>query len=114
MGKRGVKYRQFIKERLMGHPIWQDGNYWEQTLWQCALEQVNATLLYVFSICCIWPLRSFGLSLEDMLEERLISVYVYVLSGATYSISYAIICGLTLTFSLFFLVANDTLRKSVV
>ncbi len=39
--KRGVEYRQYIKEKLMGHPIWQDGNYWEQALWQCAIEQVS-------------------------------------------------------------------------
>ena len=39
--KRGVEFRQYIKEKLMGHPIWQDGNYWEQALWQCAIEQVR-------------------------------------------------------------------------
>lgn len=39
--KRGVLFRQFIKEKLMGHAIWQDGNFWEQALWQCAIEQVG-------------------------------------------------------------------------
>lgn len=39
--RRGVLYRQFLKEKLMGHAIWQDGNFWEQALWQCAIEQVR-------------------------------------------------------------------------
>jgi hypothetical protein len=38
--RRGILYRQFIKEKILGHPLWQDGNYWEQALWQCAIEQV--------------------------------------------------------------------------
>lgn len=38
--KRGTKYRQYIKEKLVAHPLWHDGNYWEQALWQCAIEQV--------------------------------------------------------------------------
>eukprot|EP01038_Epipyxis_sp_PR26KG_P012593 gene12593-16887_t len=45
IGKRGADHRQYIKERLVNHPIWQDGNYWEQALWQCALEQL-ATIPY--------------------------------------------------------------------
>lgn len=39
--KRGVEFREYIKEKLMGHPIWEDGNFWEQALWQCAIEQVT-------------------------------------------------------------------------
>ena len=39
-GRRGAEHRHYIKERLLQHPIWQDGNYWEQALWQCAIEQV--------------------------------------------------------------------------
>ena len=39
-GARGAENRQYLKELLLAHPIWRDGNYWEQTLWQCAIEQV--------------------------------------------------------------------------
>jgi hypothetical protein len=39
---RGAENRQYIKELLTAHPIWKDGTYWEQTLWQCAIEQVRA------------------------------------------------------------------------
>jgi hypothetical protein len=39
---RGAENRQYIKELLTAHPIWKDGTYWEQTLWQCAIEQVSA------------------------------------------------------------------------
>lgn len=42
---RGVENRLYIKELLITHPIWKDGNYWEQTLWQCAIEQVRAMKL---------------------------------------------------------------------
>lgn len=38
--KRGSQFRQYIKEKLMGHEIWADSNYWEQALWQCTMEQV--------------------------------------------------------------------------
>lgn len=37
---RGVEQREYLKEILVSHPIWQDGNFWEQVLWQCAIEQV--------------------------------------------------------------------------
>ena len=40
-GARGVDNREYIKELLIKHPVWKDGNYWEQALWQCAIEQVN-------------------------------------------------------------------------
>jgi hypothetical protein len=39
--RRGIEYRQYIKEKLMGHKLWKDGNFWEQALWQCAIEQVT-------------------------------------------------------------------------
>jgi hypothetical protein len=42
--RRGILYRQFIKEKILGHPLWQDGNYWEQALWQCAIEQVTSLI----------------------------------------------------------------------
>ena len=38
--KRGIVNREFIKEALINHPIWRDGNYWEQALWQCVIQQV--------------------------------------------------------------------------
>jgi len=41
--QRGTKYREYIKEKLLSHPIWQDGIYWEQALWKCTIEQVNLT-----------------------------------------------------------------------
>jgi hypothetical protein len=44
--RRGVEFRQYIKEKLMGHRIWHDGSYWEQALWQCALEQVSKHLMF--------------------------------------------------------------------
>ena len=37
---RGVENRRYIKDLLVTHPLWKDGNYWEQVLWQCAIEQV--------------------------------------------------------------------------
>jgi len=40
-GARGAENRQYLKELLLAHPIWRDGNYWEQTLWQCAIEQLQ-------------------------------------------------------------------------
>lgn len=66
-GRRGSQYRQYIKEKLMGHAIWQDGNFWEQTLWQCALEQVSfhsLCFLIVLTLrsCRPFPTRSPGMT----------------------------------------------------
>jgi hypothetical protein len=41
---RGVAQREYLKEILISHPIWQDGNFWEQILWQCAIEQVSYSI----------------------------------------------------------------------
>lgn len=41
IARRGIQYRQYIKEKILGHPLWEDGNYWEQALWQCAIEQLQ-------------------------------------------------------------------------
>ena len=41
IARRGIIYRQYIKEKILGHPLWADGNYWEQALWQCAIEQLH-------------------------------------------------------------------------
>ena len=38
---RGVGVRQYLKEVLIPHPIWNDGKFWEQVLWECALEQLQ-------------------------------------------------------------------------
>lgn len=35
--------REYLKEILVSHPIWQDPNFWEQVLLQCASEQVRLT-----------------------------------------------------------------------
>jgi hypothetical protein len=51
--KRGVEFREYIKEKLMGHPIWEDGNFWEQALWQCAIEQVTFAVDAVWCDCCV-------------------------------------------------------------
>jgi hypothetical protein len=32
--------REYLKELLSAHAIWHDGHFWEQALWQCAVEQV--------------------------------------------------------------------------
>ena len=34
--------RQYIKVMLCTHPIWKDINFWEQTLCQCAFEQLQS------------------------------------------------------------------------
>ncbi|CAE7662112.1 unnamed protein product, partial [Symbiodinium microadriaticum] len=33
--------RQYLKEILICHPIWAEGRFWEQALWQCVLEQLQ-------------------------------------------------------------------------
>lgn len=77
--KRGVQYRQFIKEKLMGHRIWHDGSYWEQALWQCALEQVFLDVFNFdsdFVTCAIFSciqsrMRSHGMNWTRMDETNL-------------------------------------------
>ena len=39
-GGRDTALRQYLKDRLVDHPLWHDGTFWEQVLWQCTLEQV--------------------------------------------------------------------------
>lgn len=41
--ERGAKKREYIKEMLSAHSIWHNSNskFWEQALWQCAIEQVR-------------------------------------------------------------------------
>lgn len=40
--------RQYLKELLIAHPIWGEGRFWEQALWQCVLEQVRRFLFLLF------------------------------------------------------------------
>eukprot|EP00602_Paraphysomonas_sp_CaronLab_P002722 CAMPEP_0185022944 /NCGR_PEP_ID=MMETSP1103-20130426/5650_1 /TAXON_ID=36769 /ORGANISM="Paraphysomonas bandaiensis, Strain Caron Lab Isolate" /LENGTH=719 /DNA_ID=CAMNT_0027555273 /DNA_START=206 /DNA_END=2365 /DNA_ORIENTATION=+ len=37
----GEGRRQYLKEIVIAHPIWQEGRFWEQALWQCVLEQLQ-------------------------------------------------------------------------
>ncbi len=37
---RGVGVRKYLKELLTPHVIWKDGKFWEQVLWECAIEQL--------------------------------------------------------------------------
>ncbi len=46
--ERGIEHREFIKERLLDHPLWKEGQFWEQALWQCAIEQVG--ILYIIDV----------------------------------------------------------------
>ena len=36
----GGARRMYLKELLISHPLWLDGRFWEQALWQCVLEQL--------------------------------------------------------------------------
>lgn len=40
IGGRGQGVRKYLKEMLTSHHIWKDGKYWEQVLWECAIEQL--------------------------------------------------------------------------
>jgi len=40
IGGRGQGVRKYLKEMLTAHHIWKDGKYWEQVLWECAIEQL--------------------------------------------------------------------------
>jgi hypothetical protein len=33
--------RWYIKEILLDHPMWKEARFWEQSLWQCVMEQVR-------------------------------------------------------------------------
>jgi hypothetical protein len=41
LADRGAGNREYLKSTLMAHDIWKDRSFWEQTLWQCAMEQVR-------------------------------------------------------------------------
>lgn len=38
---RDTAMREYLKEYLVHNPLWQNGNFWEQALWQCAIEQLQ-------------------------------------------------------------------------
>jgi hypothetical protein len=33
--------RQYLKDYLLPHPLWQDAKYWELLLWECTIEQLH-------------------------------------------------------------------------
>jgi hypothetical protein len=37
-----IVQREYLKETLCEHPIWQDSKFWEQVLWQLILEQFES------------------------------------------------------------------------
>lgn len=39
---RAADKREYLKEMLISHSIWRDESFWEQALWQCALEQLQS------------------------------------------------------------------------
>jgi hypothetical protein len=39
--------RVYLKELLLSHPIWKDKSFWEQTLWDCILEQVRNSFINI-------------------------------------------------------------------
>jgi hypothetical protein len=41
LADRGAGNREYLKSTLMAHDIWKDRSFWEQTLWQCTMEQVR-------------------------------------------------------------------------
>jgi hypothetical protein len=51
--QRGARHREYIKDKLVSHVIWQDGNYWEQALWKCTIEQVRSICMYVCMYVCM-------------------------------------------------------------
>lgn len=40
LADRGASSREYLKAPLMAHDLWKDQHFWEQALWQCAVEQV--------------------------------------------------------------------------
>jgi hypothetical protein len=40
LADRGASSREYLKAPLLAHDLWKDQHFWEQALWQCAVEQV--------------------------------------------------------------------------
>ena len=41
--------RWYIKEILLDHPMWKEARFWEQSLWQCVMEQVGIIFMSITS-----------------------------------------------------------------
>lgn len=46
LADRGASSREYLKVPLMSHDLWKDQHFWEQALWQCAVEQVLSFLSF--------------------------------------------------------------------
>ena len=46
LADRGASSREYLKGTLMAHDLWKDQHFWEQALWQCAVEQVILYLCF--------------------------------------------------------------------
>ena len=46
LADRGASNREYLKAPLMAHDLWKDQHFWEQALWQCAVEQVPLFLSF--------------------------------------------------------------------
>jgi hypothetical protein len=58
------KRRQYLKEIIVSHPLWQEGRFWEQALWQCVLEQVGTEGITLFTTLSPFPSHFHSLSLS--------------------------------------------------
>lgn len=56
---RDTGLRQYLKDSLIDHPIWHDGTFWEQVLWQCTVEQVGYSFRYACTITRVWCVRYY-------------------------------------------------------
>jgi hypothetical protein len=36
-----IEHKLYIKEILLDHAMWKDARFWEQSLWQCVMEQLQ-------------------------------------------------------------------------
>jgi hypothetical protein len=65
------KRRQYLKEIIVSHPLWQEGRFWEQALWQCVLEQVGTEGITLFTTLSPFPSDSHSLFLFVCLSSLL-------------------------------------------
>ena len=61
-----MENRRYIKDLLVTHPLWKDGNFWEQVLWQCAIEQVSRCLKFLTKRLLFQCKSSRGVQLGDV------------------------------------------------
>ncbi len=64
--------RVYIKEVLLDHDMWKDGRFWEQSLWQCVMEQVIYLNICILnsSVKQLQTFRFGGAWYDLTLEER--------------------------------------------